>query len=846
MLDDHGDFQSDWLTAPGDYLRTILADDGQRQGLVSFVDEVLDEHDTVQGGVTWLPVVVTHDPELTVAVTLDDRPADHIEVGVGAQLANGSGTASLEITVPLFRAAKKNHTVTNVLLLGDGGTIDIAAELTVDTTQPVPGEAHIGGVAVSVQVPTGGQAPDPVLALTIRDLQLPGATSPSTFSLDATGLEGIEHTLLQLVVGVAHAEADALGNAVPELGALMGLLGLRASSTVPPLPIDELLTHGFAALSGWLVDALGDAHRAAWLTELADLLGGTVVGDAVTFTVGGDLHLAIGIRSGSAPSGHTAITPYVSARIGTGDVAVVAEADLITIDTAAPSATVLPGLEAIVHLGKRADGGAVLLTGDPGLEGLRVGVGLDAGHRPTLVVAAETVTIGGHVHAVLDLSTPDAIAAAGATVLDDVVAALVAHLGSTVPVLLGLGDLPAGLTGVDVLHFVQDPLAALAGYWRTNLGTNAGTAALLGALHDLVSDNSVAGIGVIAPTGPNATPDDPWRIPVIGPVELQFWMANDVVSVAVDLHVRLDTLAGGCTRVETDVRAVVAEIDLAGPHARFLASVEASIGAMARGQDTSVFDLGPVSVTVDRVSLVGSWTPGEGLAMRVDAPNLALDLGDLSIPVPLPVLHPDGTVTLDPAAWSALESAFAVLAAQSGVPWLARLTDALGWRAGAPRLGAPHLALGDLVDPAHARRHCRVGRRAVTRRRRHHRSSADRAGTVAHRGAERTWSLVRAGHAGRPLGGAAPHGGGCAGARGLARPRRSAGRSDRGADRASTLAPGLGRTGGGRPRPRARYRGRDCLRHRRAVVRAGRPCHRPRRPHHQVDGHGRGRRSASC
>ena len=208
---------------------------------------------------------------------------------------------------------------------------------------------------------------------------------------------------------------------------------------------------------------------------------------------------------------------------------------------------------------------------------------------------------------------------------------------------------------------------------------------------------------MIAPTGPNATPDDPWRIPVIGPVELQFWMANDVVSVAVDLHVRLDTLAGGCTRVETDLRAVVAEIDLAGPHARFLASVEASIGAMARGQDTSVFDLGPFSVTVDRVSLVGSWKPGEGLAMRVDAPNLALDLGDLSIPVPLPVLHPDGTVTLDPAAWSALESAFAVLAAQSGVPWLARLTDALGWRAGAPRLGAPHLALGDLVDSAHAR-----------------------------------------------------------------------------------------------------------------------------------------------
>ena len=75
-----------------------------------------------------------------------------------------------------------------------------------------------------------------------------------------------------------------------------------------------------------------------------------------------------------------------------------------------------------------------------------VGIALDPDRRPTLRLAAEHVTIGGHVHEVVDLSTPGAVAEAAGTVVSDVADGLLAQLGAVgdaARALLGLAP-PAG------------------------------------------------------------------------------------------------------------------------------------------------------------------------------------------------------------------------------------------------------------------------------------------------------------------------------------------------------------------------------------------------------------------
>src|SRR5205085_7765150 len=108
--------------------------------------------------------------------------------------------------------------------------------------------------------------PPPTFALTLRDLQLPGAAAPTTLTVDAAGAAGIEDALLHLVLGLVQAQASALAAAAPALGALAGLLGLRSGTAAPPLPIDDVVQHGVGALTTWLQSVVTNtAARAAWL-----------------------------------------------------------------------------------------------------------------------------------------------------------------------------------------------------------------------------------------------------------------------------------------------------------------------------------------------------------------------------------------------------------------------------------------------------------------------------------------------------------------------------------------------------------------------------------------------------
>ena len=170
----NGDPNPDWFAAPDASLRDILAVEAQREALVAFVDEALggDERTTDASGVVWLPIVSLGDPDLTVAVTVDDRPAEGIHVGLGLVVRTSDPGSETTLAIPLFRTRRDGGpAVPDPLLLGaTGGRIRLATRITVDDAPPTPGTARLGAIGLDIDLPTSpGDPTDPVFGLTLSD-----------------------------------------------------------------------------------------------------------------------------------------------------------------------------------------------------------------------------------------------------------------------------------------------------------------------------------------------------------------------------------------------------------------------------------------------------------------------------------------------------------------------------------------------------------------------------------------------------------------------------------------------------------------------------------------------------
>jgi len=441
LIDSTDGFRSDWLIQPGHYLSSVLADETQRDSLVQFVDDVLggETRETDPDGLIWLPIATNPDPRVTVYAVLDPTPPDYVGIGVGARLTTTSPAESeTSVHVPVFRAAKSGHSVPDPILIGNNpaALILLKTDITLGSTPP------LRGIGISLRVPTqaGGT---PQFALSLKGLQLPGANQASDLNLSVSDLATLESSALQLVLGLARAEADAAG--VPQLSALIGLLGLDGGGSVPSLPLDAIASQGVQALAAWFESVISNpAARAAWLGNLASLLGGTVTADEVRLALG-PAQVAVGMRVRSGTGGHSIVTPSLAVEIAQGDVRARAEADLLDLDLAAGSARALPHLGLFAQFGKRAGGGTQLLSGDPQVDSVRVGVTLDDARRPNFLLAADGVNINGHPYATLDLSSPDALAEVAGTVLGDVVSDLLSQLGSigtTIGMLIGVTSPP--------------------------------------------------------------------------------------------------------------------------------------------------------------------------------------------------------------------------------------------------------------------------------------------------------------------------------------------------------------------------------------------------------------------
>ncbi|MDM0042714.1 hypothetical protein QTH89_26070 [Variovorax sp. J22G21] len=714
-----------WFGNPEASLKTMLANQAQREALIAFVDDAMGGADrtTDPRGVVWLPIVHLDDPDLTIAVTVDESQPDglHIGIGIAVHTTNPASTSSL--AVPLFRTKKGNGpnvTPAQALLLGSaGGRIRLATSITVDAAAPVPGQARLGAIGIDIDLPTAPNDPvAPVFGLSLTGFQLPGATGPRDLRVAADGLDELDDALLDLVLALVKAQADsaAAGSVIAAVG---GLLGLKSGDAIPDFPITALPTQGVQAIAAWLHGLITTpASRSVWMGYLATLLGGEPQDDAVAFQLGGapgpTINLTLGLRVDTGPSGNTRLTPSLGIDLGDATKRVEARADLFEVDLVTGAAKALPQFGLWAAAGRPVNGQRVLDVAGPPVaraDTLRIGFALDGDRHLNFVLAADGVVLGAHTYPTLDLTSPDAVMDAVGNTVGDVATQLLGNLGGALPavrLLIGL-DAPAGVAAVTLPALMADPLAAIAGYWRALVAAAGNAAAtVLAELRNALADAGSAASAILG-TGIAL---DPWRVPLVGPLALEFHADGPVLTIGLAVVTSVDTLGQRCTVIETRIAATLAEIDLQARSASLLPGVEGVLSARERGINPPRVTLAlgsGTALTARGVGLRLGWTPAGGLAASVSAPDLHLATGDLSVPIALPAIAADGSVTLAPAAWDGVEALVGYLGELLG-GFFGDTVAALGWTtelpstAGIADSGA-RLRLADLVgDPAQALR----------------------------------------------------------------------------------------------------------------------------------------------
>jgi hypothetical protein len=706
------ELDSGWFDAPGERLAGALASDDRRSALVRFVDAVLAEgRHTERDGVVLLELFNLRQlagggaadtlPGLTVQVSLDSRPTDYVEVGLAASFATTAPATSTRALIPLYRAAKTGHTVSQPFALLAGGKVQVSTGLTLQPTPPPIGEFGLAGVAVAIETAVVG-TPQPSFRLQLLGLHLPGAATASDIQVGGPGVP-IEDALLSLVLGLVRQGADALsGAAAQEVGAALDLLGLGNSAGIPPLPVAAVLEHGVDELRNWFTDLMGaDTARGAWLGALSQLLGGTVTAGQVQIPIGaGPVTAVIGLRAVNGPGGHLQVTPQLGLSVhaevaGAIRLGAEASADLFTVDVATGSISPVPRADVVLTATGSGAGNAAKLLHNSTLDigALRVGLSIVAG-EPRALIEMRNVDIDGHHHDVLDLSSPDAVVAAVGQVAGDLVAAALDALGAAgadLKALLGLTP-PAGVPPLDASQLLSNPLGTLQSWWH-DLITNhaAAVPAVLTHLLNLVSAplqaaQSVSGTGTSA---------DPWSIPVANRLSLDCWRDGDRLVLAPTVSLRVGDLAAGCTTVLTTLRAELATFDLVAGHAQFLSRVDFTAKLRATGSTEARLSLGPVAVVADYLGVQAGWSAAGGFGVEFVSPNLAVDTGDTRVALVLPTVDAAGHLSVPPAAWGSVELLIGVLAASARQGWLSDLVDLTGWNLSNP--DGPRLSLADLV-----------------------------------------------------------------------------------------------------------------------------------------------------
>ncbi len=715
LLSPNGQPNSAWFGDPvgggggpqANGLKYLMADPGQRDALARFVDSVLGPPAATQEGTsTWVPLFATTSPEPQVIISaVLESTATETRLGIGLEHTTSGGPPTIDsrVLVPLFRFAARGTTFPadgepSWLLLGRaGGAIEVTVDATLSDATPTPGEASLGGVAATVRIPTDtGQVG---FDLTLRDLQLPGASQPQTLALDASSPDQLGSAVLNLLGGLVRAQAEALtGPGHEAFEAITGLLGLRDVADLPALPLADLPTRGVHALVDWAEQVLDTpTARDAWLQQAADLVGGTLVADRDAITLDlAPFTLTVGIRVAPGTGGHPVLTPWVELALATrSGVEARAAVDVLAIDTATGGCTAFPDLRLEAVFGKDAGGTAIIGGTDPHVDSVHIGLALDENRQPAFVLNASNVKAGGPVHALVDLSTPAAAANAAEDVLRGAVQGALDALGPA-------GDLVARLLGIEatgavsalsIAALISDPVAAVRGFWAALLADASATSDVLGRLEALL----VGGVPTVASGAGTAA--SPWVVDVVGPLQLEAVLDGTALEVALAVTATVDVLTD--YRNATSLRVGLARLDPTQGRLTFATGAAVSSRLARVDGQPAVLTVADLSVVAGHLAVELAWAPTTGVAARLDAADLALEVSTVgpgarggSIPIPLPTFDGKGGLTFPAADWSAVEAALAALVAHLGSPEVDALLDLVGWHG-----TGTHLALGDLVGP---------------------------------------------------------------------------------------------------------------------------------------------------
>src|SRR5450631_1921567 len=650
-------------------LKTVLSDDDQRAALEAFVDEALGPPERhTSGAQRWIPLFAESSPAVTVYAVLEPV-AGAVRIGVGVDHTAGTPTTHVKtsVHVPIFHVPRGGADsrpadppdLPRWLLLGrPGGRIEVSADAQFEPGPPTPGEAFLGGAAVTLAIPTTSED-QAEFSLTLRDLQLPGATTPSSRTLDITALDELGPDVFEFVSGILRQQIDSLDltdDTFRHIRGLAGILGLHDVKDLPPLPLADLPTRGLHVLVGWIEQVLADGLALdAWLGELADLVGGSPVTarDAVEFAIG-PAQLLFGLRVTPGTGDHSVLVPWAEVTWSPSDGADLSlDVDLLRADTATGKVTAVPGIRALAVLGAEAHHGAKLLTGIPGVGTIRIGIGLDEHEAPEFVLTVHDVDLPGPLHHdLLDLSSPDAaLNAAGSVVTNALGAALdgFGDVGALLKELLGIQP-PGGVTALSVPALLADPLAALRAYWLDLTGDSPAMGQVLGTLRRVLTGSVVAVPGL-------GTDVSPWLLDVADGIGLRFWRVGHVLSVGVGAEVVAPV--PGDLAVATRVDLTLMQVDLDAGHVSFASRASGQVLLQPAGVARMDLSLDVATIHFSGIGVRAQWAPGVGLRAVVLSDGLTVSFTDphtlLAVEhgMPLPVVAADGTVTFAPD-WDAV------------------------------------------------------------------------------------------------------------------------------------------------------------------------------------------------
>lgn len=709
-----GEFNSDWLGEPASHLKRILSDRHQRESLLEFVQAVRDgstERDA--GNRQWVELFsesLGGGSTIKFFLVLDDQPVNDVHLFVGFQFITDAPLArsTSSLMFPAFRIRKDESAapalVSPVLAGNPGGHIALTTEITITSSAALPGEAGLSAIGLNLSIPTDATDGAPQIGLTLRDLQLPGQSVSSDLELSLADPDALSEVGIDLIVSLLTAQVGTAAG--PQITALAKLIGLANDASIPNLPVEDILERGVDALADWLAEALRNpAATDAWLQALADVFanGASVSGGNVVLPVGG-AQVQIGIDAVQGASGRPIITLTTGFELEQGSTSASITADLVRFDLGARTATAVPSISAQA----RFDFSGVTMP-DVSIDSFVLGFGLNEARRPVLIAQVRDAVIFNTAHARLDLTNPDAVAAAATQAVGDALIEVLGNLGpagNLIAVALGWSA-PTGASAtyptIDLLLFLSDPLATLKSHWQNVLDNHTGDVpAVLGSVRHLITGD--ASTGVVTGTGSDTTP---WLLPLAAGLHVAVWRdAANRLLIGVGFNRSVDTLGERCTVIETRIRIALVSVDLETSASGFLPEIIVRVLGRARGGGNLVTEHGSLMLEAEHIGALCKWTPDNGLSIRHEAPGAALFLDDIKIPMTMPDFSGNFDDLIDSFTdehWDALERIVALLAEQSNNTLLNDLVDALGWRRKAEIFGKPprhRLRLASLINDA--------------------------------------------------------------------------------------------------------------------------------------------------